>query len=825
MSSTSRAPRRTVNPAQLISMFLAFLMVAGVGGVLTAGLLMPAVTTVGATATAGAQLFDDLPTALDEQALSERSTIRYRDGSVMANFYVDDRIIVPLDQVSEYMGDAVVAVEDRRFYEHGGVDPEGLFRALVQNLSGSALQGGSTLTQQYVKNVLIQAGVRANDPEAIEAARETSIGRKLREAKLAIALERVRSKDQILEGYLNIAQFGPSQYGVEAAARYYFSKSAADLTISEAAMLAGITQAPNRYNPVPEENRQAARDRRDTVLALMRNQGYITDDEYNEAIAVRVVDMLNVSNVPPSCATADETHSGFFCEYVVRTILNSPEYGETQADRYDRLTRGGLDITTTIDPRLQREAFAALTNAVPVDDASGVSNAISTVQPGTGQILAMAQNTPFGDPNDGGPPRTTEVNFNADAAFGGSQGFQTGSTFKAVILAAWLEAGNSLNDVVNGAPGQSFPNDRWDYSGCTSFAPQPGNPYEPRNIEGVGTGRLSVAQATEQSVNTAFVDMASQLNMCDVTDLALRLGLHVGTGVDPRSELPLFPSPSMVLGANNIAPLTMAAAFATFASGGTYCAPIAILEMKDAGGADLPVPEAGCQRAIDAEVANTVTHALRGVVEGTNRATGNAARLDGRPVAGKTGTANEDTAAWFIGYVPQMSTAVWNGFSEALTPMMNITINGTFYRYVFGGGFAAPIWQDYMSQALQGSEVQQFPGPADDLVFGERTFVPSVAGLSVDDATRRLEGAGFGVRVGDARESDSVPEGAVAASQPGGGSLVQRGSQVTLIPSSGPPDNGGGDDGGGDGGDNGGDGGGGDNGGGGGGGDGGGGDD
>src|SRR5690606_37197386 len=228
--------------------------------------------------------------------LSERSVIRYSDRSVMATFYSEDRIVVPLEQIDEDVRNAVIATEDKRFYEHGAVDPEGIFRALINILSGASFEGGSTLTQQYVKNVLLEQARVAEDPEAMAAATAPTIGRKLREAKLAIALEQTYTKDQILEGYLNIAQFGPSQYGVEAGAQYYFSKSAADLNPAEAAMLAGITQSPARHDPVNNPNQ--AQERRDVVLRAMHNQGYIDDEQYQDSIDTSIEDMLDVSPTP-----------------------------------------------------------------------------------------------------------------------------------------------------------------------------------------------------------------------------------------------------------------------------------------------------------------------------------------------------------------------------------------------------------------------------------------------------------------------------------------------------------------------------------------------
>src|SRR5690625_2723586 len=246
MATSPRRSSRAQNPTQVATLLLAFLLVAATGGVLTAGLIIPMAAAVGATANATTRLFDELPTDLGSEQVSQQSRMYASDGTLLATYYDLNRIVVPLEEVSDYLIDAVIAVDDHRFYEHGGVDPEGLMRAAVENLSGNTIQGGSTLTQQYVKNVLIEAGQIAGDPDAVEAATATTAGRKLREAKLAIALERVRTKDEIMEGYLNIAQFGPSQYGVEVAARYFFDKNAADLNIGEAALLAGIRSEERR---------------------------------------------------------------------------------------------------------------------------------------------------------------------------------------------------------------------------------------------------------------------------------------------------------------------------------------------------------------------------------------------------------------------------------------------------------------------------------------------------------------------------------------------------------------------------------------------------
>ncbi|WP_434081474.1 penicillin-binding transpeptidase domain-containing protein [Sanguibacter sp. Z1732] len=441
------------------------------------------------------------------------------------------------------------------------------------------------------------------------------------------------------------------------------------------------------------------------------------------------------------------------------------------------LLRGGLEIHTTIDLGMQEQAHQTVMDAIPADDPSGVSTAISTVEPGTGEIKAMAQNTDYGRPEEDAT-RNTEVNFNVDRAYGGGDGFQTGSTFKVYVLAEWLRQGNSLADRVDGSQGQHFPRSSWNFS-C---APDVAADYDPRNIEGIGTGMMSVQEATTRSVNTAFVDMANQMDVCGVDEIDRRsTGLHVGNGTAPDGR-PLELTPSMVLGANYIAPLTMASSFATFASGGTYCQPIAITSITDADGEELPVPEAGCEQRLDADVVNGLNHSLQQVV-GQSQGTASGAALPGRAAAGKTGTSNDNTAAWFVGYVPQLATAVWVGHSEGGVPMIGTTINGRYYPRVYSSVLPVPIWQRYMAQAVDGLPAESFPEATERQIYGDRVPVPNVVGWGIDGATTYLESEGFEVNVGDPVDNSWADDGDVGATEPVSGSRVQPGSTITLRPS------------------------------------------
>ncbi|HEV6954335.1 MAG TPA: transglycosylase domain-containing protein, partial [Promicromonospora sp.] len=351
-----REPRRitrTIPAAQLIGLLLAFVLTAGAGGVIAAGLVIPLASGVDTAVDTGVEVFNEVPDELVPGPLSEQSVIYASDNKTrLATFYAQNRIVVPLDKVSDHMKHAVISIEDERFYAHGGVDPEGISRAAVKNFGGGDTQGASTLTQQYVKNVLIEEAVRNNDTfGAIEAA-ESSLTRKLREAKLAIALEKRMSKDEILQGYLNIAQFGRSVYGVETAAKYYFNKSAAKLSVVEAATIAGITKSPSAFDPVT--NPDEAEVRRNLVIGKMWQLGYITTAERDEAMATPLKDTLDVQPLDVGCDAAKG--AAFFCDYVIKEVMASPEFGETREDRYDLLYRGGLRIRTTLDVKMQRAA-------------------------------------------------------------------------------------------------------------------------------------------------------------------------------------------------------------------------------------------------------------------------------------------------------------------------------------------------------------------------------------------------------------------------------------------------------------------------------------
>ena len=414
----------------LLRLLGAFTAVSAAAGVLAAGLVVPAVAATGATARMGVDLFNDLPGELGDQQLSEATTILWSDNTVMARVYDQNRSVVSLDQIAPVMRDAIISIEDERFYDHGAVDVKGIARALVSNAGGGGTQGASTLTQQYVKNVLVEQAVEQGDSQAAAAAVDADgidgYARKLKEMKLAVNVEKEMSKDEILAAYLNVAYFYNNVYGIEAAAQYYFNRPAAQLDLQQAAMLAGLVQNPAGYNPIKKP--EAATARRDVVLGQMLKLGKIDQATHDAAVAAP----LGLDPQPSRQGCLAAGSAAYFCDYVTHVIAQDPAFGATVEDRQNLLKRGGLTIRTTLDRNVQQITQDAVNAGV--NPGQSPRAASSVVQPGTGHILAMAQDTTY-SPDEDVVGQTT-LNYNVSKDMGGGDGFQQGSTFKPFTLAA-----------------------------------------------------------------------------------------------------------------------------------------------------------------------------------------------------------------------------------------------------------------------------------------------------------------------------------------------------------------------------------------------------
>jgi membrane peptidoglycan carboxypeptidase len=430
----------------VVPQLLLFLVVSVVSGLLLAGLALPVVGGLGLGARSAADTFQ--PSSLETPPLPQQSRIVAADGSLIATFYEQDRIDVPLSRVAPIMRKAIIAIEDSRFYEHGGLDLRGTLRAALANRNSEETQGGSSLTQQYVKNVLLQAAVARGDEEAKRQATVSEgsegLARKLRELQYAVALEDTLQKDQILERYLNIAYFGENAYGIEAASRRYFSKPASRLTLPEAALLAGIVRSPSAYSPLQTSKNakkrvqiaERVKGRRDVVINRMVELGYVTAKVGAQAKASKIV--TKPSKISSGCANARQ--APFFCDYIERQILANPIFGKTAAARRNLLFRGGVTVKTSLDPKMQRAAQAAVDKYFDPRDVPVGSMVM--LEPGTGLVKAMAVSKGFG--ND--KLRQTTLNLAADKSnYSESAGSQSGSTFKPFVAAAALEQGYGFN--------------------------------------------------------------------------------------------------------------------------------------------------------------------------------------------------------------------------------------------------------------------------------------------------------------------------------------------------------------------------------------------
>ncbi|MCA4135698.1 transglycosylase domain-containing protein [Arthrobacter sp. M4] len=705
--------RGLVRLTAALGRLLGFFVVSAICGVLAASLVVPAVAAVGTSVTGSINFFNTLPSDLQVDSPSLSTRVVTSDGQPIATFYAENRVKVPLSQMSPYIRDAVVAIEDNRFYDHAGVDAQGIVRALIFNLTGKGRQGASTITQQYVTNVRNEAYVSADQIDRVVLSGQKTIGDKIREMKIALELEKKFTKDQILEGYLNIVFFNRDAYGIEAASRHFFSISAKDLTLPQAALLAGMVNGPSVYDPTI--NPDFAIQRRNTVLAKMLEHGKITQAQHDAAYATPIE--LKVTPGRQGCASA--VMAPYFCDYISHLILNDPAYGTSAADRQRILYRGGLTITTTLDSRLQNAAQAQVDATVPANpDRWGAS--LVTIQPGTGRILAMAQNTVFlAEPGK----FDTQLNFNVDSLdskgndLNGAGGFQPGSAMKPFTFAEWLNEGKPLNGMID-ASRRVYPVDfPWRSScgkvlGAYSTAQKNAGLDATDDLKNNDEGYyrpMPINYGLYNSINTATFATAAQVDFCGIQRIVDAVGLHSGLDNAPINMHQL----GNLLGAIGVAPLVLANAFATFANDGRYCEPIAILSVTDTAGRNFPGQTSQCRGAIKPEVARGVNAVLQDVLKVGSGFWINPKVHTVVPTAAKTGTNNLNNSTWVVGYTTGLSTASF--FGDALEgqkrPGQNVVINGTFYKSIDGYMLAGPQWANYMLKVAPLYPAAAFPGP------------------------------------------------------------------------------------------------------------------
>ena len=654
---------------------------------------------------------------LDGRGRAQSSTVLAADGSVLTTLdAAEDRQDVRLGDLPRHLVDAVVAIEDARFWSHKGVDLRALVRAAVHNAEeGEVVEGGSTITQQYVKVAML-------DPSQ-------TLSRKVEEAVLAVRLEQRFSKEEILERYLNTVYFGNGAYGVQAAAREYFGVDAAALTLEQGALLAAVIRSPSGYDP--RDHPRRAQRRRNLVLRRMGELDLLPEEE-----------VLRGSATPHVLAqreAGDRYPAPQFVEQVKRFVLRDPRFGATRAERQELLFSGGLRITTTLDPAAQLAAEEAVGSVRPA--APGPDAALVAVEPGTGAVRALVGGRDF---FSGAPGAKL------DLATGGP-GRPAGSAFKPFVLAAALAEGVPL-DRVYPAPARlqlDLPGEVWDVE----------------NYEGGGGGEADLVEATARSYNTVYAQLIEEVGPADAMAMARGLGVR---------STELRPYPSAVLGTNLVHPLDMATAYATFASGGTRVAPSFVTRVAGADGEVLFAHHPAPERVVEEGVAARVTSVLQRVL---SEGTGVKARI-GRPAAGKTGTGQEYRDAWFVGYTPELATAVWMGFPDEGTRSM---VPPATPLRVAGGTWPATAWQRFMSAALASRPATAFPEVDDEGAVPEAELprLADVRGRPVDEAEAELTEAGYEVRRRSV-PNDDYPPGTVLATDPPGGTPLAGGSEVVL---------------------------------------------
>jgi membrane peptidoglycan carboxypeptidase len=681
------------------------------GGVLLAGAVSPVVLGAGALSnqvsnsvgTIAADLVTDNPPLV--------TTVTDRDGTPIATLYDQYRLPETAAQIAPAMKAAIVAVEDRRFYDESGVDVKGMARAAVHDSAGGGLQGASTITQQYVKNYLINVADRGNKAAQL-ADKEDSIGRKLREAKMAVQLGQTMSKDNILAGYLDVVEYAGNIYGVGAASHAYFGTTADKLTVPQAALLAGMVNNPNVYNPYTHPG--AAVQRRNLVIDDMVSGGSLPAAAGADAKAAPIGVLPGGPLTPASTCMGASADAGFFCQYA-ETYLQQAGFTA------DQLDTGGYTIKTTLDPKVSQATKDAVDANVPTT-ANGVANTFAVIQPGqdSHQVLAMVANRNFGnDPAKG----QTSTNIVADA----SNKFGAGSSFKIFTSAAAMVTGKAgLNTPLPNPPSSCFtPPNANKYTSC----------YPVSNDGTSYPDPITVADGLATSPNVAFVGLESQVGMPAVLQMAHNLGLRntlatnddgsapITDPADARSKNTQYDQPqsqyfqdklSFTLGDSPVSPLEMANVSATLMSGGTWCPPNPILSVTDRNGQAVPVQQQACEQVIPSGVANTLMAGLsRDTTIGTSAA---AARSAGwtRPDIGKTGTTQNSESVAFVGGVNDyaVSSMVFADGShpQEICPGTPVHL-GNCGHGAFGGTVAAPPYFHSMSQLLAGQPDQAIPGP------------------------------------------------------------------------------------------------------------------
>ena len=764
-------------PTSVAGALFGFIGFSALAGLLVTIGVTPAIAVAGMTASSSIGVFESIPEYIELGKLQQRNTLYGTSNGqpvAFATLYSENRVELEWDQVSPNLKSAAVDGEDRRFYDHGGVDVTSLVRAAVGSVGSGELGssgGGSTLTMQLVRNILITQAQQLSDPEEQKAAyaeaTDTSIERKLQEMKFAIGLEKKYSKDEILLAYLNIAYFGDQTYGVQAAAQHYYNKDAVDLSPVEAASLIAIVQYPDSRNLATPDNYEANKARRDVILRSMQAEGTIDQATLDASLATDVASYVVLTPSTQGCAATTVPSAAYFCDYVKKSIKDVAVLGADQAEREKNWATGGYDVFTTINLDLTQSAKENIDTYAPATESRfQLGSVVDSVEAGTGRVIVMAQNTSFSEIATGDRTQTS-VNFSTDQDYGGSTGFQAGSTYKPFTLVNWLQEGHGVNESVNATP-RAF---RLTADGDRT------SPWSPKNDANEKPGRMTAAQATAQSMNTAYAAMAEQLDLADIRDAAQSLGVHRADGGELK-----YVYPTTILGVNEIAPLTMAAAYAGIASGGTYCKPIVIDNIRDDDGVDLGGQDAECRQALDPEVSAGTIQAMSGLWSGGTGV--GALPRDGYPEIGKTGTTDDKDQIWIIGATSKLATAVWQGNYDGGKTSLRATDSPNISGRTSYANNRAAFFRAVQTVNNTVYPGDAFPKPSGSVLRGNGVSVPEIAGTTASAAQQLLRSSGLQYVDGGTQPS-ALPAGQVVGSDPAPGALVSRGAKVTVYTSDG----------------------------------------
>lgn len=722
---------------------LGFLLGAIIAGVAVGVVAAPAAFAVSAGVDTAITAWEKLPEELPlDQPLPEHIILLDKDGQEFARFVTENRVSVEREQISESFVDALIGTEDRSFFDHNGIDFKGLTRATISNVAGGATQGASTITQQYVQNLLI---ANARDETEQMVASGTTIQAKIQEARYTIWVEDQLTKDEILTRYANAVYMGNLAYGVEAAARTYFNVSAAELNVQQSALLVAMLKAPSLYDPFVHP--EAALDRRNLVIENMVVTESLSRADADVAKASELG--LNRGTVSSGCGESAYPH---FCSMVQEQILTDAAFGATDADRQEAFRRGGLTITTTLDRAATDAAQRSAVQALSPDNRVGTG--IAVVEPGTGHVSAIAQNHDWA---------RTQVVF-------ATSRMQPGSVMKPIVLAAALDSGFDVNT--------RFPSNG-PYTPSGGDAPSGGF----SNFGGEQPGTIDAATATKRSINVYYIKVAEAVGVKRIAQVARSMGLEgIPTDLTGR-EL------SIALGTYETSPLEIAGAYATLAAGGIHCDPTTVISIVDTDtGVIEPTPDTNCNQVISSSAASQMTDVLQGAFNG-GTLTG-VGKLPGRVAGGKTGTTDDSAAVWTAGITPQFATAVWVGDPRGgqQYPLTNITAFGRHVSLGLGSSLAGPIWRNVMVGIHAGYPAVDF-GAAGQVRFPSdtRQRVPNVVGMDIEAAITALTGAGLVATIDPVSAGDDrYQANAVTAQSLAAGTAIpaDRTISLTLSPGS-----------------------------------------